>query len=229
MNMVNLFLLPTVGLGLPLFSLALAALLYWLIRAVFTLYLSPLRHIPGPWYAAVSDIYFLSCVVRLRQSKIIHGLFETYGPIVRIGPNRVAFNDVAGLKSVYSVGRFDKGPFYRTGSWVKGFQAFSILEHAPHSARRKIVAPHYTPDNMRSFEPEIQAIVGTMLSVCVVLQFYLARKWTAEYFSTHTADSGDHRQARRLPGHVSSPHDGRDSSNCLRLPPRRRAAVGVWH
>lgn len=83
---------------------------------------------------------------------------------MRIGPNRVAFNDVAGLKSVYSVGRFDKGPFYRTGSWVKGFQAFSILEHAPHSARRKIVAPHYTPDNMRSFEPEIQAIVGTMLS-----------------------------------------------------------------
>ena len=42
----------------------------------------------------------------------VHKLFEAYGPIVRIGPNRIAFKDTAGVKAVYSVLKFDKGPSY---------------------------------------------------------------------------------------------------------------------
>ena len=96
-----------------LLDLAAAVCLYGIVYAMYNLYLSPLRHIPGPWYAAVSDFWLWTCLLRLRQCQIIHGLFEVYGPVVRIGPRRVAFYDVAGVKSVYCVHRLDKSDLYK--------------------------------------------------------------------------------------------------------------------
>ena len=96
-----------------LLALSVGGCLYGLVCALNNLYCSPLRHIPGPWYAAVSDFWLWTCLLRLRQCQIIHGLFEVYGPVVRIGPRRVAFNDVAGVKSVYCVHRLDKSDLYK--------------------------------------------------------------------------------------------------------------------
>ncbi|KAL1747461.1 hypothetical protein HDZ31DRAFT_61231 [Schizophyllum fasciatum] len=129
-----------------LFVLA-ASLLHFLTSAIYNLYRSPLRKVPGPWYAAISDLWFLTCLLRLRQSQIVHALFETYGPIVRIGPKRVAFNDVADVKSVYAIHRFDKTDFYKMALECGEEHAFCILESGPHAARRKTLAQHYTKNN----------------------------------------------------------------------------------
>jgi hypothetical protein len=83
------------------------------IRAVYNLFLSPLSAIPGPWYAAVSDLWITTHVLRLRQCKIIHELFETYGPVVRIGPNKVVFRDLSTMRNVYTVHKFDKSSYYK--------------------------------------------------------------------------------------------------------------------
>lgn len=36
------------------------------------------------------------------QPKYVHSLFARYGPVVRLGPNQVAFSDVAALQQIYS-------------------------------------------------------------------------------------------------------------------------------
>ncbi len=97
--------------ALVILSLGVA---YIALNIVYNLFLSPLCAIPGPWYAAVSDMWLTVHVLRLEQCKVIQQLFETYGPVVRVGPNKVVFNDLSTMRSVYSVHKFDKSSYYKS-------------------------------------------------------------------------------------------------------------------
>jgi len=97
-----------------LVSFVLFAPLYFLLNAIYQLRLSPLSAIPGPWYAAVSDFWLFSHALRLQQCKTIHSLFARYGPVVRIGPNKVAFCDLSVTKNVYTAQKFDKSDYYKS-------------------------------------------------------------------------------------------------------------------
>jgi len=97
-----------------IFILLSLLLLYITLRVVYHLFLSPLSAIPGPWYAAISDFWLTTHVLRLQQCKTVHHLFEKYGPVVRIGPNKVAFRDLTSMRSVYSVHKFDKSTYYKS-------------------------------------------------------------------------------------------------------------------
>ena len=81
---------------------------------VYRVFFSPLASLPGPWYAAVSDFWITTHVVRMRQCRAVQDLFERFGPVVRIGPNKVVFCDVTSMRSVYSVHKFDKSPYYKS-------------------------------------------------------------------------------------------------------------------
>lgn len=97
-----------------LVSLVLFAPLYFFLNAIYQLRLSPLSSIPGPWYAAISDFWLFSHAIRLQQCKTIHSLFAQYGPVVRIGPNKVAFCDLSVTKNVYVAHKFDKSDYYKS-------------------------------------------------------------------------------------------------------------------
>lgn len=103
---------------------ASAALVYIVIRFIYNLFLSPLSAIPGPWYAAVSDLWLNIHVIRLRQCKTIQELFEMYGPVVRVGPNKIVFRDISTMRTVYTVHKFDKSSYYK-----------SLLTYVPSSQR----------------------------------------------------------------------------------------------
>ena len=103
------------GITIPAFLvLALSALfLYFCATCVYNLFFSPLAAIPGPWYAAISDLWLTTHVARLQQCMTVQALFERYGPVVRVGPNKVVFCDLTTMRSVYCVHKFDKSPFYK--------------------------------------------------------------------------------------------------------------------
>ncbi|KAJ7700501.1 cytochrome P450 [Mycena rosella] len=144
--------------------LALPALLLFLVfRAVHLLFFHPLSSIPGPWYAAVSSLWITSHVLRLEQCKTIHALFQTYGPVVRIAPNKVVFCDLGAMKSVYSTWKFDKSDYYKSLLTNENDHAMTTLPHAQHSIRRKAYASHYTPSNLAKLQPEIAEATGQMI------------------------------------------------------------------
>ena len=87
---------------------------YFLFRVFYNIFLSPLSAIPGPWYYAISDFWLTLHILRLRQCKAIQELFEIYGPVVRVGPNKVVFRDVSTTRNVYSLHKFDKSRFYKS-------------------------------------------------------------------------------------------------------------------
>ncbi|KAJ2931049.1 hypothetical protein H1R20_g6052, partial [Candolleomyces eurysporus] len=139
--------IPSINLLLVAASIAFTLIF---LRALYNLCLSPLSGIPGPWYAAVSDLWINTHVFRLRQCKTVQQLFDTYGPVVRIAPNKVAFCDLSSMRNVYSVYKFDKSTYY------KSLLTMTTLDHANHSIRRKSYMPHYTPNNIVKFQPEMQ-------------------------------------------------------------------------
>ena len=96
-------------------TLALSsAVLYVVAYAIYHSFFSPLAALPGPWYAAVSDFWLTTHVVRLRQCRAVQDLFDMYGPVVRVGPNKVIFCDAAAMRSVYCIHKFDKSTYYKS-------------------------------------------------------------------------------------------------------------------
>ena len=87
---------------------------YFAARCVYLIYFSPLSNVPGPWHTAFTNLWINTHVVRMQKSVAIQQLFERYGPIVRIGPGKVAFQDYAATKEVYTTQKFDKSVYYET-------------------------------------------------------------------------------------------------------------------
>ncbi|KAI0034864.1 cytochrome P450 [Vararia minispora EC-137] len=128
--------------------------LYFVANAFYQLLFSPLRHVPGPWYAAISEIWFVSHLVRLRQCKIIHQLFEEYGPIVRYAPGKVAYLDTPSNKRVYMNYQMAKGPQYKGFMINDSDWSMTLLPHSEHVVRKKAYASHYTAANAALFQHE---------------------------------------------------------------------------
>ncbi|KAI0322074.1 cytochrome P450 [Amylostereum chailletii] len=148
-----------------IYTLGVAFVLYFVVNGIYQIFLSPLRHVPGPWYAAISDAWLTSHTLRLRQCRAIDELFEAYGPVVRVGPNKVVYNDAPTNKKVYASPKFSKS------AWYKGIQtndrdhAMTTLPHADHALRRKSFASHYTPTNLSLFQPELHSFVLKVVDI----------------------------------------------------------------
>ena len=95
---------------LALYAISLICLSVW----SFQLIRSPLREIPGPWYAHVTSLVLKYHEVHGRRRLYLHALHKKYGPVVRIGPNEVAFNTLESQKEIYCSGGsgYDKTEFY---------------------------------------------------------------------------------------------------------------------
>lgn len=96
------------------FGVASVAVAYILFRFIHNLFLSPLSAIPGPWFAAVSNIWLNVNIIRLRRCKAVHKLFEDYGPVVRVAPNKIVFRDMSTMRAVYSTHKFNKSVYYKS-------------------------------------------------------------------------------------------------------------------
>ncbi|EPT00864.1 hypothetical protein FOMPIDRAFT_47141 [Fomitopsis schrenkii] len=137
--------------------LALSSSVFYLAaHAFYQSFFSPLAALPGPWYAAISDFWLITHVVRFRQCRAVQDLFDTYGPVVRVGPNKVIFCDATAMRSVYCIHKFDKSSYYKSLLTNNNDHAMTTLPHAEHAARRKAYSSHYIPSNLALFQAELQ-------------------------------------------------------------------------
>ncbi|KAI8969875.1 cytochrome P450 [Trametes punicea] len=148
---------------LLLHLLALALLLFYVAylgaTALYNIFLSPLSALPGPWYAAASDLWLLLHAARFMQCGTIHDLLQRYGPIVRVGPRRVVFRDHAAMKSVYCINKLPKSAFY------KALIAMTSLTNMEHTRRRKTFASHHALSYVSLFQPHINSCVIRLVEI----------------------------------------------------------------
>ncbi|KAL9016556.1 MAG: hypothetical protein Q9185_006093 [Variospora sp. 1 TL-2023] len=145
-----------------------------LLLAVCTAYiarqtiLSPLKHVPGPYLAKLTNIYLLLIYYRRRQYPVTRRLHDRYGAAVRIGPNHVSLNDPTLLKKIYDMkGQYVKTPRYRAADSIspEGHNIpvpFSTLDERINSAMWRPIAKYYTLTHLLNFEPHIDTIIRTM-------------------------------------------------------------------
>src|SRR5271170_7988343 len=58
---------------------------------IYPFYTSPLAKVPGPKLNAMSKWVLVWIDFTKKRSLFIHAMHEKYGPVVRIGPNELAF------------------------------------------------------------------------------------------------------------------------------------------
>ncbi|ROW06846.1 hypothetical protein VMCG_04219 [Cytospora schulzeri] len=117
--------------------------------------LSPLRRVPGPFYARFTNLFYLN---RIRHGGFQYenvALHRKFGPLVRLGPKLISVDDPSALKTIYGVGsKFPKGDWY--SAWkVPGpsnFTLFADRDMARHADTRKRFQYLYSMTSLVSYE-----------------------------------------------------------------------------
>ena len=75
-------------------------------------FISPLSKIPNAhWTVPFSPLWILWTRFSGRENLDLHAAHLKFGPVIRLAPNEISVNDVAGLRTVYA-GGFEKGEWY---------------------------------------------------------------------------------------------------------------------
>jgi hypothetical protein len=62
---------------------------------------SPLRPIPGPLPAKLSKLWLLAIALLGKRTLYVHSLHECYGPVMRIGRNKLSFASGYAARDIY--------------------------------------------------------------------------------------------------------------------------------
>jgi hypothetical protein len=109
----------------------------------------PLSRIPGPKTYAVSKWRLALEDWKGNRTRIINKLHSEYGDAVRIGPNEVAFNSLAALRTIYGAGSgFERTPFYDMFDAYGKKNLFTFYSSKDHGDRKKLVAHAYSKSVM---------------------------------------------------------------------------------
>ncbi|KAF2479600.1 cytochrome P450 [Neohortaea acidophila] len=129
------------GLAIALLALILAPLF------------SPLRSIPGPFFARWSRGWMLYRLWLGRFDRDLLELHRKHGPIVRFGPYHYSFNSPDAIDRIHGHGtELDKSSWYE--SWNDpGFKTlFSEPSVKAHAQMRRKFQPTFTMSNLVSYE-----------------------------------------------------------------------------
>ena len=97
-------------------TILIAVALLILFRLLWSLVqstLSPLRSIPGPFWARVSNFWLFRAIQHGSFDKVNLDLHRKYGPIVRVAPNMYSIDNPAAIKIIYGINsKFPKSEWY---------------------------------------------------------------------------------------------------------------------
>ncbi|ESZ94909.1 hypothetical protein SBOR_4701 [Sclerotinia borealis F-4128] len=121
-----------------------------LIRILHRAYLTPLRKIPGPWYARLTHLVLKYHVVTGHRMQYIHSLHLAYGPIVLVAPTEVMCSSNSSFRTIHRVSKpFRKSPWYQLFV-TKPANVFSMIDPKLHAFRRRLLAHSFSKSYLRT-------------------------------------------------------------------------------
>ncbi|KAJ5182615.1 hypothetical protein N7492_000231 [Penicillium capsulatum] len=116
-------------------------------------YASPLKDIPGPFWARFTSLWYFN---RVRRGQFEHDnirLHRQYGSIVRLAPNQYSISDSSAIKTVYGVGsRFPKSAWYDGWKHPAQWSVFSDRNIKRHAETRKQFTNIYSMSSLIHYE-----------------------------------------------------------------------------
>lgn len=143
---------------LLLWSFAGGLGVYIVCLSIYRIFLHPLANIPGPKLCALTGWYevFWDIIVGGQFTFKIEEWHKTYGPVMRIGPNEVHFNDPDFYNELYTTTAKYQKPAewrYRFGF---GSALFDTVDHDHHARRRAPLAAFFSRSKILELGPFIQ-------------------------------------------------------------------------
>ncbi|KAL8827188.1 MAG: hypothetical protein Q9191_003339 [Dirinaria sp. TL-2023a] len=124
---------------------------------------SPLRHIPGPWYAICTKWWLVYKTVKGVRAKTIHELHLKYGAWVRIAPNEVSTCDPEAIVPIYGANSaYVKTEFY-TYQLRGQPELFTISDPKQHAKRRRELAHLFSMSTITEYELAIAKQIRTCM------------------------------------------------------------------
>ncbi|MCJ1278729.1 hypothetical protein MMC21_006546 [Puttea exsequens] len=124
-------------------------------------YSTPLRNVPGPWYAKFSRLVLKANDVAGNRWYYVQGLHKKYGSIIRIAPDEVAISDPKVVSKVHALGT----PFRKRQQPGTPFNIFSISEPKAHRNRQRFYAKAYSDETLKSStEPAVKQLIETAVA-----------------------------------------------------------------
>ncbi|KID93447.1 benzoate 4-monooxygenase cytochrome P450, partial [Metarhizium majus ARSEF 297] len=117
-----------------------------LANALYNVYLHPLRHVPGPFWARASDIPSWYYTASGRRHIWLWQLFQIYGNKIRVAPNLVLFCDPEAHAAIYNMkANVRRSPFYiGLTKNIRERTTLNTIDPVEHSKRRKVLSACFT-------------------------------------------------------------------------------------
>ncbi|KAH8882517.1 cytochrome P450 [Thozetella sp. PMI_491] len=142
LSLHNVFAVASCGVG--------ALLVVNLFLALF----SPLRRVPGPFWARFTDGWYFWRLALGRFEMDNIKLHQKYGRVVRYGPNRYSFNDPSAAKIIYGLGtHFPKSSWYSSWSNPGQWSIFADQDVPRHTHTRRLMQSAYSMSALVTYEP----------------------------------------------------------------------------
>ncbi|KPM36149.1 hypothetical protein AK830_g10425 [Neonectria ditissima] len=107
--------------------------------------ITPLRVIPGPWYARFTHLWLKKHILAGHRMHYIHDLHLRYGPVVRVSPTEVDISDPVAFKEIHRIGGgFQKSPWYQSFRKGSTTDVFSVTNPKEHAQKRRLLAPLFS-------------------------------------------------------------------------------------
>jgi len=139
---------------------------YWVYNAIYNLYFHPLAKFPGPRWAAASYLaeFYYDVLQGGQYFKKVIEMHEEYGPLVRINPHELSFNDPFFYDKVYSGSgqKRDKDRYQTVQSGLPS-TGLTTVDHELHRQRRGYISNLFSKKAISSLEPVIQSKVHLLV------------------------------------------------------------------
>ncbi|PYH70638.1 cytochrome P450 [Aspergillus vadensis CBS 113365] len=136
-------------------------LLYSLLSIIHTLYLHPLRHIPGPKSWIILPLFRHISAVRGRLDADIHRFHEEYGPVVRVTHNEVSFITTEAWNKIYGHGHRELPKVTSSAANPRDIVSSNT---ADHNRFRKALSHAFSSKGLQAQEPLINSYVDKLIT-----------------------------------------------------------------
>ncbi|KAL5371590.1 hypothetical protein DPSP01_014148 [Paraphaeosphaeria sporulosa] len=145
--------------------------LYSIYTCIYNLYLHPLAHIPGPFWARATPFPYILGIRYGNMVPWIRDIHQKYGDVVRVKPNECSFisgdtawQDIYGFRT----GRNKGGETYQKDlNWyppaVEGKRSMLSADDANHSRMRKNLSHAFSDRALRDQEPIVQDLIDLLI------------------------------------------------------------------
>ncbi|RGP71298.1 cytochrome p450 [Fusarium sporotrichioides] len=162
MSLIQELLLHAKSVQWPVSGLLITIVLY---KIVYAFFLSPVSHIPGPWYARFTKLPLQHATFKRRRTEYTTQLLNRYGPIVVIAPDQVHTKDEGAMKIIYDRSSLKTCFYSSMGSWKGVTSTLGFLDYKSAAPSRNNLIQCFQNRNLDALVENIELHIDDMIQL----------------------------------------------------------------